>query len=127
MTEDKEPKFLPPGLEPGGSWLPAIRREIRNFLAEGDSRMSIQEFSIEQHNRMCLLALRHKHCELGYKGQCIVRFDPCHFLTVLDLPGFVRIHQYRYMTPLDPLEVGGVEVFRMVPSSPIDYAAVGVW
>ena len=87
----------------------------------------MQELSIGPNDRMCLSVLRHKHRDLGYKGQCIVRFDPCHFLTVLDLPGLVRIHQYRYMTPEDPLEVGGVEIFRMVPSSPIDYAAVGVW
>ena len=33
MNEDKEPKFLPPGLQPGGSWLPSIRREVRDVLA----------------------------------------------------------------------------------------------
>lgn len=29
----KEQKYLPPGLQPGGSWLPAIRQEVRDVLA----------------------------------------------------------------------------------------------
>ena len=31
---DAEVKNLPPGLQPGGSWLPAIRREVRRVLRE---------------------------------------------------------------------------------------------
>ena len=32
-TKDTEEKFIPPGLQPGGSWLPAIQREVRAVLA----------------------------------------------------------------------------------------------
>ena len=31
--DSNEPKFLPPGLQPGGSWLPTIRREVLDILA----------------------------------------------------------------------------------------------
>ena len=89
--------------------------------------MSMQEFVVGPDERMCLAMLRGKHRELGFKGQCVVKFDPCHFVVVLDLPNLVRIHEYRHMTPEDPLEVGGVEVFRFVPTRPIDYAAEGIW
>lgn len=30
---DDEFKFVPPGLQPGGSWLPVIRREAINAVA----------------------------------------------------------------------------------------------
>ena len=32
-SDGNGPKLLPPGLQPGGSWLPAIRQEVRDVLA----------------------------------------------------------------------------------------------
>jgi hypothetical protein len=84
--------------------------------------MSTQEFVIGPDEHMCLAVLRRKHRELGFSGRCKVKFDPCHFTEVLDLPGFVSIHQYRYTMPEDQREIGLVEVFRLVPIGPVDYA-----
>lgn len=36
VTNEAEAFVLPPGLEDGGSWLPAIRAEVRKELATGN-------------------------------------------------------------------------------------------
>ena len=89
--------------------------------------MSMQEFVVGPDERMCLAMLRGKHRELGFNGPCVVKFAPCHFLAVLGLPGFVRIHQYIDTKPEDPLEVGAVELFQLISTRPLDYAADGIW
>jgi hypothetical protein len=86
-----------------------------------DVEMTTQELTVTADEDLTLHLLRCKHADAGFVGRCIVRFAPELFLEVTYMPGFRYVDDYRFTKPVDENEIGGVEVFHLVPASPIKY------
>lgn len=80
-----------------------------------------QIIKISKNTEVKLSSLRRMHRENNFSGQCVVFFDPELFSLVIEIPGFRHVDDYKYTKPVHEHEIGGVEVFHMVPASPIKY------
>ena len=80
-----------------------------------------QIIKISKNTEVKLSYLRRMHRENNFAGQCVVFFDPELFSLVIEIPGFRHVDDYKYTRPVHENEIGGVEVFHMVPASPIKY------
>ena len=80
-----------------------------------------QIIKISKNTEVKLSYLRRMHRENNFAGQCVVFFDPELFSIVIEIPGFRHVDDYKYTRPVHENEIGGVEVFHMVPASPIKY------
>ncbi len=88
--------------------------------------MTTQEFLVTKDDGMSLHLLRRKHMEAGFTGRCIVKFAPELFVDTLGMPGFRHIDDYQFTKPLHDDEIGAIEVFHLVPSSPIIYTEFSI-
>lgn len=89
--------------------------------------MITQEFTVAASEDVTLSLLRIRHLACGFSGRCIVRFAPELYLSILALPGFRHVDDYRFTKPVDENEIGAVEVFHLVPSSPVNYVAMHIY
>ena len=80
-----------------------------------------QIIKISKNTEVKLSFLRKMHRENNFAGQCVVFFDPELFSLVIEIPGFRHVDDYKYTRPVHKNEIGGVEVFHMVPASPIKH------
>ena len=80
-----------------------------------------QIIKISKNTEVKLSFLRKMHRENNFSGQCVVFFDPELFSLVIEIPGFRHVDDYKYTKPVHENEIGGVEIFHMVPASPIKY------
>lgn len=80
-----------------------------------------QIINISKNTEVKLSVLRKIHRENNFAGQCVVFFDPELFTLIIEMPGFRHVDDYKYTKPVHENEIGGVEIFHMVPASPIKY------
>ena len=80
-----------------------------------------QIINISKNTEVKLSVLRKIHRENTFAGQCVVFFDPELFTLIIEMPGFRHVDDYKYTKPVHENEIGGVEIFHMVPASPIKY------